>query len=213
MGCGTGGSKGCCQALPHTTLRFVICQWRSRASFICQSLILADKPLTEEAETAAIDRNRSACDGDWQIRKAEPSGWHTGIVLVVAGVVLRFVLPTPLHVQVVHHAASLARRGRFAPHGGARWPHRGPWFVPSQFCRVTTLRAGQMRCRVPSMGLRARRPCAHTILGQQTPLDTTNHGTSKNKHLAPDVCSACRGPLQTAGAAGEAGLCGLKNEN
>ena len=34
---------------------------------------------------------------------AEPSSWHTGAVLVVAEVVLRFLLPTPLHVQVVHH--------------------------------------------------------------------------------------------------------------
>ena len=34
---------------------------------------------------------------------AEPSSWCTGVVLAVAGVVLRFLLPPPLHVQVVHH--------------------------------------------------------------------------------------------------------------
>ena len=34
---------------------------------------------------------------------AEPSSWHTGLVLVVAGVVLQLLLPTPLRTQVVHH--------------------------------------------------------------------------------------------------------------
>ena len=34
---------------------------------------------------------------------AGPSRWRTGGVLVVVGVVLRPLLSTPLHVQVVHH--------------------------------------------------------------------------------------------------------------
>ena len=34
---------------------------------------------------------------------AEPSSWHTGVVLVVAGVILQFLLPTALHAQVIHH--------------------------------------------------------------------------------------------------------------
>ena len=34
---------------------------------------------------------------------AGPSRWCTGTVLVVAGVVVRLLLSTPLHVQVVHH--------------------------------------------------------------------------------------------------------------
>ena len=34
---------------------------------------------------------------------AEPSSWRTGGVLVVAGVVLRFLLPTPLSILVIHH--------------------------------------------------------------------------------------------------------------
>ena len=33
---------------------------------------------------------------------AEPSSWHTGVVLVGAGVVLSFLLPTPLRTRVVH---------------------------------------------------------------------------------------------------------------
>ena len=34
---------------------------------------------------------------------AEPSSWRTGVVLVVAGVVFRSLLPTPLRMPVVHH--------------------------------------------------------------------------------------------------------------
>ena len=39
---------------------------------------------------------------------AERSSWHTGVVLVHAGVMFRFLLPTPLHTQVVH---TMPRRG------------------------------------------------------------------------------------------------------
>ena len=46
-----------------------------------------------------------------------------GVVLVVAGVVLQVLLPTPLHVQVVHR---MPRRVSVCPEGGIRGPGQHP---------------------------------------------------------------------------------------
>ena len=52
----------------------------------------------------------AACVVSFPLALAEPSNWHTGVVLVVAGVVLQSLLPTPLHVPCVSSSlASLAQ--------------------------------------------------------------------------------------------------------
>ena len=63
----------------------------------------------------------------------EPSSWRTGVVLVAAGVFLRFLLPTALGVQVVHHMSRRVsvymKPNRFTPPRGVlvvrHLPHHG----------------------------------------------------------------------------------------
>jgi len=85
---------------------------------------------------------------------AEPSSWRSGVVLVVAGVVLQFLPPTPLHVQVVHSVCVRPKCStppcvvlvvHYLPAccvHGAQLPHLCAWCtwalrVPSWFPRVS----------------------------------------------------------------------------